>query len=66
MFVIERVQLSRSDADALDGFEFVTMAEAAEVGHWSVLRKLNELGAADGILVARWSGPGADARTGTS
>jgi hypothetical protein len=31
-----------SDADALDGFEFLTMAEAAEVGHWSVLQKLNE------------------------
>jgi hypothetical protein len=30
------------DADALDGFEFPTMAEAGEVGHWSVLRKLNE------------------------
>jgi hypothetical protein len=30
------------DADALDGFEFLTMAEAAEVGHWSVLDKLNE------------------------
>jgi hypothetical protein len=30
------------DADALDGFEFLTMAEAAEVGHWSVLGKLNE------------------------
>ena len=22
------------DSDALDGFEFLTMAEAAEVGHW--------------------------------
>lgn len=31
-----------SDADALDGFEFLTMAEAAEVGHWAVLRTLNE------------------------
>jgi coenzyme F420-reducing hydrogenase alpha subunit len=31
-----------ADADALDGFEFLTMAEAAEVGHWSVLRTLNE------------------------
>jgi coenzyme F420-reducing hydrogenase alpha subunit len=31
-----------ADADALDGFEFLTMAEAAEVGHWSVLRMLNE------------------------
>jgi hypothetical protein len=30
------------DADALDGFEFLTMAEAAEVGHWSVLRTLNQ------------------------
>jgi hypothetical protein len=30
------------DADALDGFEFLTMAEASEVGHWAVLRKLNE------------------------
>ena len=30
------------DSDALDGFEFLTMAEAAEVGHWSVLRTLNE------------------------
>jgi hypothetical protein len=30
------------DADALDGFEFLTMAEASEVGHWSVLAKLNE------------------------
>ncbi|HZA58883.1 MAG TPA: hypothetical protein VE523_06830 [Solirubrobacterales bacterium] len=30
------------DSDALDGFEFLTMAEAGEVGHWEVLGKLNE------------------------
>jgi predicted phage tail protein len=30
------------DADGLDGFEFMTMAEAGEVGHWAVLEKLNE------------------------
>jgi len=30
------------DADGLDGFEFMTMAEAGEVGHWAVLSKLNE------------------------
>jgi predicted phage tail protein len=30
------------DADGLDGFEFLTMAEAGEVGHWAVLQKLNE------------------------
>ena len=31
-----------SDADGLDGFEFLTMAEAGEVGHWSVLQELNK------------------------
>jgi hypothetical protein len=30
------------DADELDGFEFLTMAEAGEVGHWSIVGKLNE------------------------
>jgi hypothetical protein len=29
-----------SDADGLDGFEFLTMAEAGEMGHWVVLGKL--------------------------
>ena len=29
------------DSDALDGFEFLTMAEAGEVGHWGVLKTLN-------------------------
>ncbi|MCA1690521.1 MAG: hypothetical protein LC720_08890, partial [Actinobacteria bacterium] len=28
--------------DALDGFEFLTMAEAGEVGHWSIVGKMNE------------------------
>ena len=31
-----------NDADALDGFEFLTMAEAGEVGHWTVVRTMNE------------------------
>jgi hypothetical protein len=30
------------DAEALDGFEFLVMAEAGEVGHWAVLGTLNE------------------------
>jgi len=30
------------DADALDGFEFLTMAEAGEVGHWEILDTLNK------------------------
>jgi hypothetical protein len=28
--------------DPLDGFEFLTMAEAGEVGHWAIVGKLNE------------------------
>ena len=30
-----------NDADDLDGFEFMTMAEAGEVGHWEILDTLN-------------------------
>ena len=29
-------------AEPLDGFEFLIMAEAGELGHWEVLRTLNE------------------------
>jgi hypothetical protein len=29
-------------SDSLDGFEFLTMAEAGEVGHWEILGTLNE------------------------
>jgi hypothetical protein len=29
------------DSDGLDGFEFLTMAEAGEVGHWKVVETLN-------------------------
>jgi hypothetical protein len=31
-----------ADADALDGFEFLTMAEAGEVGHVAILETLNQ------------------------
>jgi hypothetical protein len=46
------------DADGLDGFEFLTMAEAGEVGHWAVLGKLNETAGEEqlGQLVA-WALP---------
>jgi hypothetical protein len=30
------------DADGLDGFEFLIMAEAGELGHWEILRTLND------------------------
>ena len=29
-------------SDTLDGFEFLTMAEAGEVGHWEILDTLNQ------------------------
>jgi hypothetical protein len=46
------------ETDALDGFEFLTMAEAGEVGHWAILKKLNERADDDTIeeLVA-WALP---------
>jgi hypothetical protein len=31
-----------SGSDALDGFEFLTMAEAGEVSHWKVLKAMND------------------------
>ena len=31
-----------SDADGLDGFEFLTMAEAGEAGHWEILGTMNQ------------------------
>ena len=36
-------------SDDLDGFEFLTMAEAGEVGHWSVLETLNRQAKHPGI-----------------
>jgi hypothetical protein len=37
------------DADILDGMEFMTMAEAGEVGHWSVLETMNRTAKHPGI-----------------
>jgi coenzyme F420-reducing hydrogenase alpha subunit len=46
------------DADALDGFEFLTMAEAAEVGHWSVLKTMNDsAGNAEVAQLVEWALP---------
>ena len=36
-------------SDALDGFEFLTMAEAGEVGHWEILKTLNQRAGNSGI-----------------
>ena len=52
--ILEKAQETKSEAtemmrtylgegsDELDGFEFLIMAEAGEVGHWEILGKLNE------------------------
>jgi hypothetical protein len=36
-------------SDELDGFEFLTMAEAGEVGHWAVLEQMNKQARHPGI-----------------
>jgi len=46
------------DADALDGFEFLTMAEAAEVGHWQIVGKMNERANLPGLQeLVQWATP---------
>ncbi len=46
------------DADALDGFEFLTMAEAGEVGHWAIVRVLSERAGNDDVArLADWAEP---------
>jgi hypothetical protein len=44
--------------EALDGFEFLTMAEAGEVGHWSIVRKFNERAKNESVAqLADWALP---------
>jgi hypothetical protein len=46
------------DADGLDGFEFLTMAEAGEAGHWAVLGKLSEQAGEEEVeSLVRWALP---------
>ena len=45
-------------SDALDGFEFLTMAEAGEVGHWEILKTLNERARNSGVqILVEWGIP---------
>jgi hypothetical protein len=47
-----------SESDALDGFEFITMAEAGEVGHWKVLQQMaHSAGRNDIIELVEWALP---------
>ncbi len=46
------------ESDGLDGLEFMTMAEAGEVGHWAILGKLNEkAGEAEIAELVEWALP---------
>ena len=46
------------DAEALDGFEFLTMAEAGELGHWEIVRQMSEKVGDDAALeLADWAIP---------
>src|ERR671929_2133100 len=50
--------LSGDDVDALDGFEFLIMAEAGELGHWEIVREMSER-TGDGTVreLAEWAIP---------
>ncbi|HEX4035677.1 MAG TPA: hypothetical protein VHX66_14625 [Solirubrobacteraceae bacterium] len=39
--VLEFMKTYLQDAEALDGMEFLSMAEAGELAHWRILEKLN-------------------------
>jgi hypothetical protein len=58
----EAVEMMRTylgdDADALDGFEFLTMAEAGEVGHWRVVGTMSERANVPGLQeLVQWAEP---------
>src|SRR3954447_5652020 len=58
----EAVEMMRTylgeDSDELDGFEFLIMAEAGEVGHWAILGKLNESAGEDDVReLVEWALP---------
>jgi hypothetical protein len=46
------------DSDELDGFEFLTMAEAGELGHWEIVREMSRTTGDDAALeLAEWAIP---------
>ena len=48
----------KEDSDALDGFEFLTMAEAGEAGHWSIVQVMaKRAGDADTLELAELATP---------
>lgn len=52
-----RTYLAGED-DPLDGFEFLTMAEAGEVGHWAIVDKMSERADVPGLReLVEWALP---------
>jgi hypothetical protein len=46
------------ESDALDGFEFLTMAEAGELGHWRIVRTMAEKAKERQVVrLAEWAIP---------
>ena len=44
------------EEEALDGFEFLTMAEAGELGHWEIVQKMSQtLGEQSVAELAEWA-----------
>ena len=44
------------ETEALDGFEFLTMAEAGELGHWEIVKTMADtLGEAEVSSLAEWA-----------
>jgi hypothetical protein len=44
------------EEEALDGFEFLTMAEAGELGHWEIVRTMSEtIGEQQVTELAQWA-----------
>ena len=43
------------EEEALDGFEFLTMAEAAELGHWEIVQKMARRSARAVAELADWA-----------
>ena len=50
--------LGGDDVDALDGFEFLTMAEAGELGHWEIVKTMAAKAKdRDLVRLADWATP---------
>jgi hypothetical protein len=58
MAELTKLESKLGEDEALDGFEFLTMAEAGEVGHWAIVKKLNERAGDPAVAeLAAWALP---------